>query len=51
MTMNMTMDCNIVVFATNNVKPNHTTFKANCSRVAGEEEEEGIAIFGLRWEH
>jgi hypothetical protein len=49
MTMNMTMDCNIVFLATNNVKHNHTTFKANCSRVG--REEEAIAIFGLRWEH
>jgi hypothetical protein len=31
----MTMDSNIVFFATNNVKDNHTMFKANCSRVGG----------------
>jgi len=47
----MTMYFNIVFFATNNVKDNHTTFKANCSRVGGEEEEDGSAIFGLKWEH
>jgi hypothetical protein len=50
MTMNMTKHCNIVFFAINNVKHNHTTFKANCSRV-GREDEEGTTIFGLRWEH
>jgi len=47
----MTMDSNIVFFATNNVKDNHTTFKDNCSRIGGEEEEEESAIFGLKWEH
>ncbi len=31
----MTMDSNIVFFATNNVKHNHTTFKANYSRIGG----------------
>jgi len=47
----MTMYSDIVFLATNNVKDNHTTFKANSSRVGGEEEKEGSAIFGLKWEH